>query len=969
MTASVIAAQNASIRASSSGSGLEVEINAQLATLLSHTIMNVQISASKNPATQGHLQAVVTYQDGAAAISTPYVLKLFTGKTLADAGAQANAYMAARPSYFFSPMSFSVPEEQRSAAPCVLGLLYNTSYVDGLSHFGVGGTGGGGGGTNPFINVDDYATGDGVTDDAAAINTAIALAITQKKGVVFGNKTYLVLSSIHLPPGTVFADNMRMNFIFNGSAIVGSAAGTYTQIKTGQGTNTGLYVIFDYAWTLWATFLGTFSITGVNGHNHVGFASSVQDSGSIGLLTNLTVNTCQYGIYGADSTVPVGGSLTGWNFLSVTCEQCDTGIWFSTNQDDINFGVIRCNSSYGTQDQIQFLGAGNVIVGSLFLHGNTGIPGSKNGLIYGTTGLVITHCFVEGAHLLCIGTGANLSGLTILNLRVSGGEFACTYDAPIFVGNALGQVNVTVDPSNTSNAVTNGFIDAIVAVYNQANSSRNIKVRAPWTYTFCAPYKIAGGLTSNDDTVSFEGDGAQGNWVIQYRNSTLYPRRYVQDISQSRTYDAAGVAKFSTPQLAGRTISVVNGDKIAVDDPDTPGTLIKLEAAAPGATVGLFTGYSYSTGKVIILYAGTNNVSVSINGEIGGFGPGVTAYLGPDGADARTLVAGGVNYLVLAWDDGAQLWKMLSFTEPSAVSSPSVSNGAAIILYDRATAPSLVQVNSDNDANVIYTYGTYPEWIGKIVTVYASGGSDFTLNDTLTGTQTVEFMDGLSTHTYYANRYNSSTFICGASRWIEIARGGLDGSQLSLLGSTAGYVQGVGGLSSGYATRAYGLWAKADHVFEDAHGIAEFDYGASDQGQGQLSRMGWYGYTTDATVTEISQDGINYPTAGAAPMTVPIKSLWFMEIRAQVQGIATDDWATWEITVKVRRTAGGTLAVVGTPTGTGAPGESSGGAFATINLDITADDTNKRVACTVTGIAATGIRWLVYAEVLISKYA
>ncbi len=969
MTVAVIAAQNASIVASSSGSGLEDEVNAQLATLLSHTIFNVQLGSSKAAAKQNHLQVAITYQDGATAIATPFVLKVFTGRTMSDAGAAAGVFMAAHPSYFFSPVSFNVASEQpRAAAPCVVGVLYNTNYADGLSHFGIGGSGGGSSGSSPFVNVDDYAVGNGIADDAAAINLAIALAVTQHKGVVFGNKTYLVLSSIGVPPGSIFSDNIRMNFIFNGSNILGSAAGSYNEVMTGQGTGTGLYVIFDYAWIIWGVFLGSFSVTGVNGHDHVGFAASVQNTGFIGTVTNITLNTCRYGLYGATSTVPVGGSLTGWNFLSVTCEQCDTGIWFFNNQDDINFGVIRCNSSYGTQDQLQLLGPGNCIVGSLFLHGGSAFPGTKNGLIYGTTGLVMNHCFVEGHHLLCIGTGADLSGLTILNLRVSGGEFSCSYDAPVFVGNALGQVNVTVDPSNTHEAVVNGYIDAIVAVYNQVSSSRNIRVRAPWAYNFCAPYKVIGGLAANADTVLFEGDGEQGTWIVQYRNSTLYPRRYLQDISQSRTYDETGAVVFTTPQLAPREISVVNGGKYVFDDPDTPGTLITLEADAPGAIIGLFTGYPYSGGRTVIVQAGTYDVTISINGEIGGVGPGVTAYLGPDNADGRKLVAGGLNYMVLVWDPDAVLWKMLTWTSPGAVSNPAVSNGAAIVLYDRAIAPSLVQVNSDADSNVIYTYGTYPEWIGKIVTVYAAGGSDFILNNTLSGTQTVEFMDGLATRTFYADRVNSSTFISGPTRWIEIARSGLDGINLSLLGSIAGYVQGVGGVSGGYASRGYGFWPKADHTYEDAHSIAQFAFSGSSQGQGQKSRMGWYGYTTTNTPTELSQNGVNFPGVGAAGMTIPIKSLWTLKISAQVQGIATDDWATWDIVIKFRRTAAGALAIVGTPSGMGAPAESSGGAYAAIDLTITADNVNKRPAPTVTGIAATGIRWLLYAEILISTY-
>lgn len=327
MTVSVIAAQNASIRASSSGTGLEIDINAQLATLLSHTILNVQISTSKNPATQGHLQAVVGYQDGATSILTPYVLKLFTGKTLADAGALANAYMASHPSYFFSPLSFSMPDEQRAAAPCVLGLLYNTSYADGLSHFGIGGFSIG-------QNVRAYgAVGDGVTDDADAIRAA-QVAAGEGGSIYFppSDDAYMIGSSI--VPTCSWLSFTRGQVTLR--ALAGFVGDFMLPCAGGTAYNTYDRIIFDANYLEIHTYGGPLGGAVVDKANRATFLNCKFIANADGY----------YPIYGEATTVGEQGNITGSVFTN--CEFIGLHNWFhlGTSEDDVFFQSCRFMHSY-----------------------------------------------------------------------------------------------------------------------------------------------------------------------------------------------------------------------------------------------------------------------------------------------------------------------------------------------------------------------------------------------------------------------------------------------------------------------------------------------------------------------------------------------------------------------------------------------------------------------------------------------
>lgn len=144
-------------------SDLETAVDAALAPLLSDIITGVAFIANDQPRNSQKYQLAVTYTTGAAAISTPFAIKIFSGRTAAEATANANVYLAANPSYFFSGL-FVQPLTNASSAVRFFALaVYNTSLVDGASHYAGSGSGGGGGNAGAFASytfgtLPNYAT-------------------------------------------------------------------------------------------------------------------------------------------------------------------------------------------------------------------------------------------------------------------------------------------------------------------------------------------------------------------------------------------------------------------------------------------------------------------------------------------------------------------------------------------------------------------------------------------------------------------------------------------------------------------------------------------------------------------------------------------------------------------------------------------------------------------------------------------
>ncbi len=365
-TAAVIAAQNATILGSASGGGLEDEVNAQLATLLSHTIMNVQLGAARGAGTQNHFQVVVTYQTGAATIATPFVLKLFTAKTLAAAGALVDAFMAAHTTYFFSPVSFSVPDDQpRAAAPCVLGLLYNTVYADGLSHFGIGGSGGGGGGgTVTSVGLTAPAqfsvTGSPVTGAGALalawVNEAANIVLAGPAAGGAAAPTFRALAAADIPnldAAKITAGQLAT--ARGGTGVDGSAAAN-GNLLIGNGTGYSLAALTAGANITITPGAGSISIAAAGGGGGltdiVGITYAPADVGAYPLASSRT--DVDVTAFSFPVTVPASGRLLVTIGVWITISDGTTSLGFRVGGTPLAYQQIA-NAPGGPTDEMRYL--------------------------------------------------------------------------------------------------------------------------------------------------------------------------------------------------------------------------------------------------------------------------------------------------------------------------------------------------------------------------------------------------------------------------------------------------------------------------------------------------------------------------------------------------------------------------------------------------------------------------------------
>ncbi len=127
--------------------GLESQVNAILATLLSNDINGVAFVANDQARGLGNeYKLTISYDDVGTAITSPYLVKGFVGANAAAVATAVQAFMTANPSYFFSSTFTQQLRSDRRTTQSVAILFYNTDAVDGQTNWAVNGGGGGGGG-------------------------------------------------------------------------------------------------------------------------------------------------------------------------------------------------------------------------------------------------------------------------------------------------------------------------------------------------------------------------------------------------------------------------------------------------------------------------------------------------------------------------------------------------------------------------------------------------------------------------------------------------------------------------------------------------------------------------------------------------------------------------------------------------------------------------------------------------------
>jgi len=161
-----------------------------------------------------------------------------------------------------------------------------------------------------------------------------------------------------------------------------------------------------------------------------------------------------------------------------------------------------------------------------------------------------------------------------------------------------------------------------------------------------------------------------------------------------------------------------------------------------------------------------------------------------------------------------------------------------------------------------------------------------------------------------------------------------------------GFAAGSRNEVSGLLASAIGYHGKADKQGQFVHAASIF----SANGDAQYSRFVMRNATTDATPTEVYLDG------ASLQLTIAADTCYMFTIRVSaIEDSSGTDAAGYHIQGCLVNN-GGTTALVGTPTVTSHESDAAWDCAAS------ADDTNDALAITVTGAAATNVRWVATVE-------
>lgn len=219
--------------------------------------------------------------------------------------------------------------------------------------------------------------------------------------------------------------------------------------------------------------------------------------------------------------------------------------------------------------------------------------------------------------------------------------------------------------------------------------------------------------------------------------------------------------------------------------------------------------------------------------------------------------------------------------------------------------------------------------------------------------QTAGNARGAGAFDWQATRSNAARVASGASSVAIGQECTVSGAQSIALGSSC-TVAGAYSCAFGTGTSVSGSGSAAVGSYTHATNAGQLSFGRSPNGlgQGQGSLQTLYINTADATSTVLIADN-----AAPTRMVIPAMRACAIEGLVTAMSDATDGYKVkaWEIKCVITRDNSNNTRIVGTPiiTELGADAEAATWAI----TSITADNTNESLAITVTGEAATNIRW------------
>ena len=777
----------------------------------------------------------------------------------------------------------------------------------------------------------------------------------------------------------VLADRVKETTIVvgTGAATLLGAASGYQSFSAGIGaSNTTYYTIADQSGSNWEVGYGTLDATGLiltrttvlsssNSGSAVSFTTGtkdvwcdytakkavIQDSNGVVTtpvlnVTSTTSTTPNLSFNASNSGFTSGASVSG-SYLQTVIQNKSGTAGASTNYvlsndlgtDSTYYGEFGMNSSvYSASTPSDFFSINN----GIYFSGHDGdlTVGSGNGyktyMAWGTSGQSAHVINASGAIGLStnLGTTPTLSGTTGFGtsgqvLTSQGSASAPIWTLPTIAGFTSGESTATpngtvyVDYLQASGASTNADValvpkgtGAVLAQIPDSTATGGNKRGAnavDWQTSRTAASQVASGSTS------FIGSG-RNNTVVGQDNSIV--GGYQNSIS-------------------GGAQNVISG-----------GATNSISAGVSGA--GVLSGQSNAVGQTYsAIVGGANNTASGYYNFIGGgqLNSGTAAA-------AATTQSGTMNATTAVTLSGSnasiKVGQLITGTSIAFPTYVAAISGTSLTLSQAASGSSTSTLSFYTPHGVVVGGGNN-QATGSYSFI-GGGGDAGTAANRNVASGDWSFVGGGNKNSVSGNYAtivggnNNTNTTSGAS--YSFIGGGQNNSANGFLAVVSG---GYGNIASGAYSNAGGTSSSTRAI----QGVLSYSSGTL----GAIGDSQWAIYnlrksTTDATssiLTTDTQSASNYNQ-----VILPNNSAYYFKVRVIAGVTGAGNTKAWTLEGAIKRGAGvGTTAIVGTVTTTIVAADAGTSAW---TVTATADTTNGGLAITVTGQAATTIRWVARAE-------
>lgn len=356
--------------------------------------------------------------------------------------------------------------------------------------------------TQTTQNVGDFgAVGNGIADDTAAVQAAIAAAAAVNGTVAFQpGGTYRITQTIY--------GAQRIRWEFNNTTFAADAGGTYDSILGTGGADTGLDVFFSVDGAEGSIYHGRLFLDGNQVSNLCGISGHDSDLSGFQSWEHVRISSFERGIYAVNNQNM--NTLVGHRFGLLEFFSNGYDIYVEGNgADDTDFGEVRSVGSAFIADA----GKANIyldgtpaalVIHSLFLQGQRN---DRDGIVLdsGAT-LICDHVFIERDFDAPIRALQSNNTLRVQAIKVSP-AFTSTNSAVIeFQGNDL---RGYYDVGFTTHVTGSSGVSTLLLVNSTgASNNRVIRVRIPFNTGGKTPVTYVGGGTNQDeDLVVYAPDG------------------------------------------------------------------------------------------------------------------------------------------------------------------------------------------------------------------------------------------------------------------------------------------------------------------------------------------------------------------------------------------------------------------------------------------------------------------------------